>query len=69
MRVIATRPGFYNNVYWRVGDVFDLSSPGDFADANVDPINGWMLQTGEQGFADVDTPEIPPATNVPSGGP
>jgi hypothetical protein len=66
MRVIAQKPGFYNNVYWRVGDVFDLNSPADFADFNVDPVNGWMLQSSESNYADVATPEVPPPPDVPS---
>lgn len=66
MRVTATRPGYYNNIYWRVGDQFDLNSPADFVDAALDPINGWMAQVGEIQQSNAQTPPQGVTANVPT---
>lgn len=51
IRVKATAPGVYGNVYRNIGDVFDIIA-GDFSDASVDylagkaggPQFGWMVR-------------------------
>lgn len=43
MRVMAVKPGIYDGQYRSIQDVFDVLVI-DFADANADPVLGWMIQ-------------------------